>query len=77
MLEIRRHANLAQEALGAEHGTEFRVEYLECDVSRVLEVAGEIDRRHATASNLTLDLVPIGQPRGEQRGDSRQRGANV
>src|SRR5262249_34475005 len=42
MLKIRRDANLAQEALGAEHRAELGIEHFERDGSGMFDVACEI-----------------------------------
>ena len=59
MLQIRRHANLAEESLGAEHCAELGVEKLEGDEALMLDVAREIDRRHPAAAELSLDAITI------------------
>src|SRR4051794_30932793 len=55
MLEIRRDLDLGDEALGAEHGTELRVEDLERHLAIVLEIAGEVDGGHASGADLPGD----------------------
>jgi hypothetical protein len=49
MVEPGGRADLAEEALGAERVRELGVEHLERYAAAVLEVAGEIDRRHVGA----------------------------
>ena len=46
-----------QEALAAERRGELGMEDLDGDVAVVLEVAREVDRRHAAAAELALDAV--------------------
>ena len=57
MLEIRRDADLAQESLRPEDGAELGVEHFERDEPLMLEVAREVDRRHAAAAQLAFDDV--------------------
>ena len=54
--------SLTQESLGAEDSAELRIEDFEGDVAIVLAVAGEIDRGHPSAANLSLERV-----RGSER----------
>ena len=56
MLQARRRLDLGDEALAAEHGGEFGLEHLDRDVAVVLEVVGEIDRRHAAGAEFALDV---------------------
>ena len=64
MLEARGEADLALEALGAECLLEFLAEDLEGDGTAVLQVLGEVDRRHAALAQLALDAVAVSE-RGE------------
>ncbi len=57
MLEPSRELDLALEPLGAEGRGQFGMEHLERDGAIVAEIPGEIDRRHAAATELTLDGV--------------------
>ena len=43
------------------HGGELRAQHLDGDLAAVLEVLGEIDRRHAALAELPLDAVAVGQ----------------
>jgi hypothetical protein len=61
MLEIRRDADLAQKAIGAEHRAELRIEDLERDAAVVLDVAREIDGGHAAATDLAIESVRVAQ----------------
>ena len=49
--------DLSQEPLGTDHRSQLGLQHLERDVPVVLQVLGEIDRRHATFTQLTLDGV--------------------
>jgi hypothetical protein len=67
MLQIRRRGDLGEEPLRADHGGQLRFEHLERDLAPVLQVLGEIDRRHATRAELSLDAVAVGECAGEAR----------
>ena len=73
MLEPGGHADLAQEALGAERGGELGVEHLERDRAVVLEVVREIDRGHAAAAELALEHVAVTESRRSPAPDSLVR----
>ncbi len=61
MLQRRRRRNLLHEALGTQHGGEFRFEHLHGHATLVLEILGEIDRGHTARSDLALDAIPVGE----------------
>ena len=61
-------ADLTQKSLGAQRGGDLRPQYLDRDFAAVLFFFGEIDRRHATAAQLALDGVAIGECGGDRRG---------
>ena len=65
MLQRGRRLDLDHEPLGAEHRGEFGLEDLDRDLAVVLEVLGEVDRRHAAGAELALDAVAVGQSSGE------------
>ena len=73
MLEPGGELNLVLEPLGAERGSELGVEHLERDRSLVLDVAGEIDRRHAPASELALEHVAVAQASSQRGGQVGER----
>ncbi len=60
MLQPRRDGDLPREALGAERSGQLGAQHLHRDVAVVLEVAGEIDRRHPALPQLPLDRVTVG-----------------
>ena len=64
--------DLLHEALGAEHGGELGLQDLEGDLAVVLEVLGEVDRRHAALAELALDAVAIGEGGREAIGGRHQ-----
>jgi hypothetical protein len=74
VLEPGGEVDLALEALGAEARRELGVEHLERDGTPVLEVAGEENRGHATASELALDRVAAVQPGFKLLAQIGQRG---
>ena len=57
--------DLADKPLGAERGSEFGTEDLYGDLALVLQILGEIDRRHATGTKFALDGVAVGEGGGE------------
>ena len=65
MTEFRRRLDLGKEPLAAERGGEVRVQYLDRDVALVLEVVGEVHRRHAARTEFALHAVAVGECRRE------------
>ena len=65
VLQPGRHADLAHEAGGTQRRGDLVVQHLHRDQSVVLPIAGEVDRRHAPAAELTLDHVAGGEGAGE------------
>ena len=63
MLKIRGELYLLQEAIGAEYGGEFGMQQLDRDFAMVLDVFGEVDRRHSARAELALDPVTVGEMR--------------
>ena len=61
VLEVGGDADLGEKPLDAHDRGKLWVENLQRDVSVVLEVAREIDRRHASSADLALDCVAIGE----------------
>ena len=61
MLELGRELDLALKSLRAERRGEVRVQDLEGDGPVVVLVDREIHRRHAAATELSLDAVPSGE----------------
>ena len=61
VLEPGRGLDLAQEALRAEHRSEFGVEHLERDGPLVPDVAREVHHGHAAAPEFLLEHVSVGQ----------------
>jgi hypothetical protein len=61
VLQVGGDLDLVQEPLGAEDGRKLRVENLDGDLAIVLQVVGEVDRRHAAAAELALDAIAVGQ----------------
>ncbi len=59
MLEVGGEPDLAQEALGAQDGSQLTAQQLESHWAVVLEVAREVDRGHASAPQLALEHVAI------------------
>ena len=69
MLEPGGELDLAEEAVGAEGGCQLGVENFQRDWPVVLHVLDEVDRGHAAAAELALELVAVtqGVPEGGER----------
>ena len=61
----RGDANLSLEPVGAERGDEIRTQDLDGDLSPVLPIIGEVDGRHPSDADLTLDSVAAAESGGE------------
>ncbi|MEJ2504079.1 MAG: hypothetical protein P8177_12345 [Gemmatimonadota bacterium] len=57
MLEVRRGPDLREEPLPAHHGGQLRLQHLERHLPAVLQVLRQVDRGHATLTELALDPV--------------------
>ncbi len=55
--QVRGGLDFSQETLGTHDGGEFRFLDLERDLALVLQVVGQVDRRHATFAKLMLYAV--------------------
>jgi hypothetical protein len=53
--------DLAEEPLGSERGGQLRLQHLERDRAAELAILGEVNRGHATPTELPLDHVAVGQ----------------
>ena len=62
MLQPGGKLDLPEEPLGAQAGGHFGMENLERDRPVVLEIAGEVNRRHPSAADFALEPITIGQP---------------
>ena len=67
MVEPGGDLDLGQEAIGAQDGAELGPEHLERHLALVLEIVGQIDRRHPSLAQLPLDAVAIGEDAGQSR----------
>ncbi len=61
MRKARCDLDLAYKPFGAERGGEFGPQHLHGHLALVLQVLGEIDRRHAASADLFLDGVAVGE----------------
>jgi len=61
MLEMGGDADFTEEPFGAQRCGELRAYHLDRDCAVVLEVVGKPDYGHATAAELPLEAVAIGQ----------------
>jgi hypothetical protein len=57
MSKACRGLDLAQKAVRANGGRQLRPQYLDRDTAPMLDVFGQVDGRHATLTELTLDAV--------------------
>ena len=64
MAELRRDLDLAQEPVGAERGGQLRPHHLHRHLAMVLQVRGQVHRRHPALAQDPLDLVAAGQRLG-------------
>jgi len=53
--------DLLEKPLRAERRGELRLQHLDGDFAMVLQVLGEVDRRHPPAAELALDCVAVGE----------------
>ena len=76
MLEPGGDLDLAGEPLGAERGGQLGAQDLHRHLAVVLQVLGEVHRRHAALAELALDAVAAGE-RGGQAFHSRAHGRST
>ena len=57
MLEIRRRLDLGEKAFGADDRCQFGLQHLERHTPVVLQILGQVDGRHASFTELSLDAV--------------------
>ncbi len=69
VLEIGGGRDFLHEAFGPEHRSEFGSQHLDRHLALVLEVLGEVDRRHAAFAEVALDLVAVREGGREAGGD--------
>jgi hypothetical protein len=65
VVELPPDLDLAQEPLRPEGRSELLAEDFHRHPTVVLQIFGEVDRRHATVAELALDTVAVGQRRLE------------
>ena len=75
MAEVGGGLDLAEEALPADGGRELGLEHLDRDLAAVLQVLGEVHRRHPALAELALDAIAVRQGRGETRDTLRHVGS--
>ena len=61
MREVGNDLDLTCGALYTETGSQFGSEHLDRYLTVVLEILGEVDTRHPTATEFTLDGVVVGE----------------
>jgi hypothetical protein len=57
VVEPSSDANLAEESIWTERGSEIRMQHLECDDPLVFGILREINRRHTSATELPIHRV--------------------
>ena len=72
MLESGGYTDFVQKAFWAQGSREFRTEYLESDRSVMAKVVRQVDPRHASPAEFTLDPVALGEGGFEGSGAVRQ-----
>src|SRR4029077_4721389 len=70
MVEPGGYSGFTEETVG-DHGGEFGAANLERDGAVVLQVLGEVDRRHSPLAELALDRIAISQGRAQAREEVR------
>jgi hypothetical protein len=63
--QLRGDLDLAQESRCADHPGHLRPQDLDSHLTMVLEILGEINNGHATATELALDDIAVGQRRSQ------------
>ena len=61
MVQVRGDLDLLQEPLGSEGGRKLRPKDLHRDLPLVLQILGEINSRHTTGADFSLDGVAVGE----------------
>jgi len=61
MAQGRGGLDLLHEPLGAEHGGEFGLEDLDCDLAVVLDVGRQLHRGHAPRPMFALEAITVGE----------------
>jgi hypothetical protein len=74
MVQLGGYPDLAEETLPSQYLGQVGLEHLEGNVAVVLEVAREIDDRHASMADLALDCVAAPERGGELVLQLRQTG---
>src|SRR5688500_9210613 len=75
MLQVCRRLDLVQEPLGTDNGRELGTQHLERHVPVVALVPGEVDHRHATATEFPLDAISA--PEGGVENSNRSHSAGI
>ncbi len=59
MLQIGGNFDFAQEAVGGQSGRQLWAKHLERDLTTVLEIVRQVDDRHSSSTDLSLDPVGV------------------
>ena len=63
MVQPGGETDFREESLAPQDSRQLGAQYLKCDVAPVPYIVGEVDRGHATLTQLAHELVPIQQGR--------------
>jgi len=74
MVEAGGDLDLTQKPIGPEHRRQLGPQHLDRHLALVFQIVREIDRRHAAASELSLDGVAAGEGGVEALAEVPQRG---
>ncbi len=61
MVELRGEVDLGEEALSTKYRGQLGSEHLERHLPLVLQVLGEIDRRHPALAEFSVEAVAVGE----------------
>ncbi len=73
MLEVGGGLDLLYEPLGSQHCGEFGTQDFDGDLAVVLQIVGQIHRRHAAFAQVAFDFVAVGEGSRELGGDLGHR----
>ncbi len=65
MLELGRHLDFPEEAIGTKRGGQFRPEHLDRHLAVVLEILRQVDGGHAALAQFAFETEVIGESGGD------------
>ena len=66
VIESRRELDFAKETLAPQRFGELGAQHLDCNLATMLAIMGEIDGGHSALTELTIELVAVGERAGER-----------